>query len=147
MSDTAINNSEKPRGRPFEKGNPGGPGRPNGARNKVTLAIEALLDGEAEGLTRKAIELALAGDITALRLCLDRLCPPRRDRHVSFEMPPIGTAADAGKALSALLRAVADGELTPSEAAELGKLVESYIRALEASEFEARLARLEAAPR
>jgi hypothetical protein len=52
----------KTRGRPFA---PGNPGRPKGSRNKATLAAEALLDGEAEALTRKAIELALAGDVTA----------------------------------------------------------------------------------
>ena len=44
-------NAEKTRGRPFEKGNPG---RPEGARNKTTLAAQVLLDGEAENITRKA---------------------------------------------------------------------------------------------
>lgn len=55
---------------------PGNSGRPAGARHKTTLAIEALLEGEAEALTRKAIELALAGDMTALRLCLERIARP-----------------------------------------------------------------------
>ena len=130
--------------RPFKPGQSGNPdGRPKGARNKTTLAIESLLDGEAEAITRKAIELAKDGDMAAIRICLDRLCPPRRDRHVSFSIPEIGSAADAAKASSAILTAVADGELTPSEAAELGKLVESYVKALEATEFEERLRRLE----
>ena len=53
----------------------------------MTLAMEALLDGESEALTRKAIGLALGGDITALRLCLDRVLPPRKDRPINFEMP------------------------------------------------------------
>ena len=40
------------RGRPFPKGQSGNPsGRPVGARNKTSLAVEALFDGEAEGLT------------------------------------------------------------------------------------------------
>jgi len=81
--------------------------------------------------------------MAAIRICLDRLCPPRRDRHVSISMPVIDTAADAAKASSAILAAVADGELTPSEASELGKLVESYVKTLEATEFEERLRRLE----
>ena len=127
---------------PGRSGNPDG--RPKGARNRTTLAIEALLDGEAEAITRKAIELAKDGDMAAIRICLDRLCPPRRDRHVSFSIPEIASAADAAKASSAILTAVSDGELTPSEAAELGKLVESYVKALEATEFEERLRRLEA---
>lgn len=68
----------KQRGRPFEKGQSGNrDGRPQGSRNKATLAVEALLEGEAEALTRKAIERALEGDIQALRLCLERVCPVR----------------------------------------------------------------------
>jgi hypothetical protein len=108
----------------FQPGKSGNPaGKPAGARNKTTLAVEALLDGEAEALTRKAIELAKAGDMAALRLCMDRLAPPRKDRLVMFELPTITCAADAVKASAALFTAVAIGDLTPSEAAELGKLV------------------------
>jgi hypothetical protein len=129
---------------PFEPGHSGNPaGKTKGTRNKVTLAIEALLDGEAEALTRKAIELAKSGDMTALRLCLDRLAPPRKDRHVVFELPPVACAADAVKASAALVAAVAEGDLTPAEAAELGKLIESYVRALEATDFATRLDNLE----
>ena len=74
------------RGRPFP---PGNPGKPKGTRHKATQAIQALLDGEGEALTRKAIELALAGDAMALRLCLDRLLPALRERPVSVELPPL----------------------------------------------------------
>lgn len=129
------------RGRPFQTGNPG---RPKGSRNRTTRAMEALLEGEAEPLTRKAVELALAGDMTALRLCLDRLMPPRRDRHVAFALPKLEAAADAVQASAALVEAVAKGELTPSEAAELSKLVEGFTRAVEAHDHEQRLERLEA---
>jgi hypothetical protein len=103
----------------------------------------ALLDGEAETITRKAIQLAKEGDLTALRLCLDRIAPPRKDRPVLFELPPITSAADAVQASAALVAAVAEGELTPSEAAELGKLVEAYVKALEATDFAERLDKLE----
>jgi Family of unknown function (DUF5681) len=54
--------------KPGKSGNPAG--KPPGAKNRTTLAVEALLDGEAETLTRKAIELASGGDMQALRLCL-----------------------------------------------------------------------------
>jgi hypothetical protein len=129
---------------PFEPGQSGNPaGKAKGTRNKVTLAIEALLDGEAEALTRKAIELAKAGDMAALRLCMDRLAPPRKDRLVMFELPTITSAADAVKASAALVAAVAVGDLTPAEAGELGKLIEAYVRALEATDFAARLENLE----
>ena len=85
MDDKPRNNAPKTRGRPFP---PGNSGRPKGARHKATQAIQALLDGEGEALTRKAIELALAGDATALRLCLDRILPALRERPVMVELPP-----------------------------------------------------------
>jgi hypothetical protein len=129
--------------RPGQSGNPNG--RPKGSRNAATLALESLLDGEAEALTRKAVELALAGDIAALRLCLDRILPPRKDRPVSFEMPPINNAVDARAASAALLAAVASGALTPSEASEVGKLIDAYVKAIELTEVLARLDKLEAA--
>jgi len=87
--------------------------------------------------------MAKAGDTVALRLCLDRLAPPRRDRPVMFPLPAIETPADIVKVSGALLEAVASGELTPSEAAELGKLVEAHVRAIEATDIQARLDALE----
>ena len=135
------NNAGSTRGRPFSRGNSG---RPKGARNKATLAIEALLDGEAELITRKAVDLALEGDTTALRLCLDRIAPPRKDRPVPFTLPQMGSAKDAVVASAALLEAVANGDLTPMEAGELSKLVTNYVEALKASDFEERLASIEA---
>ncbi|MBU6526385.1 hypothetical protein OGR47_05090 [Methylocystis sp. MJC1] len=138
--DETRNNVARTRGRPFEQGNPG---RPRGARNRATLAAEALLDGEAEALTRRAIELALAGDGPALRLCLERLVPARRDRPVYLALPAIETASGVSRAMAAILAAVAAGDVTPSEAEAVSKLVETHLRALEATEFERRLKALE----
>jgi hypothetical protein len=140
MTDRSRKNASKTpgrgAGRPFAKGNPG---RPKGARHKATVAAEALLDGEAEALTRKAVELALEGDSTALRLCLDRILPPRRERPVAFRLPSLHRAGDAAEAMAALMSAVAAAEITPGEAAELAKLIETFVRALEAGEFDRRL--------
>lgn len=122
---------------------PGNPGRPRGARHKATLAAMAMLDGEAEALTRKAVEMALGGDGAALRLCLERIAPPRKDAPVQFDIPPMQSAADAAKAAGAVLDAVAGGELTPTEAAHIMALVETYRRTLETTELEARLTALE----
>lgn len=128
----------------FEPGQSGNPaGKSRGARHRTTPAMEALLDGEAETLTRKAIELALDGDGPALRLCMDRLAPVRRDRHVIFDLPTIDTTADLPKATYALLQAIAAGDLTPSEAANIGKAVDAHIRAIEVTDIHERLARLE----
>src|SRR5690242_16581472 len=142
-SSMTENTAPEHRGR-FRKGQSGNPaGKPKGARHRVTLAAEALLDGEAEGLSRKAVELALQGDTVALRLCLERILPPRKDRPAPVRLPTLETAADAAQATAAIVQAVAAGELTPSEATELSKLVEIFARTLEVSEFETRLAALE----
>lgn len=133
-------------GKPFPEGQSGNPaGRPKGSRNRSTLALEAIFEGEAEKLSRKAIEMALEGDGPAMKLCLDRLLSPRRDRSISFELPVIESAADLPKATEAMLRAVASGEITPSEAADIGKAVSAHIEAITAAQMAERLARLEEA--
>src|SRR3954469_4853520 len=129
--------------KPGQSGNPAG--KAKGTRHRATLAAEALLDGEAEALTRKAVELAKSGDTVALRLCLDRILPARKDRHIPFSLPKLQTGADAVQATAALVQAVAAGELTPSEAAELSKLVESFSKAVALFDLEQRLEKLEAA--
>lgn len=140
MTGTPRKNVTRTRGRPFE---PGNPGRPRGSRHKVTLAVEALLDGEAEALTRKAIEAALAGDGTALRLCLERVAPATRERTVEFEVPQVKSAADVPAALAAVLSAVATGSLTPSEGTALAGLLDRFRAAYELEELERRVAALE----
>ena len=121
----------------------GNPGKPKGTRHKATQAALALLDGEAEALTRQAVTMALGGDTTALRLCLERIAPPRRDAPVTFDLPRMETARDAAKAAGAVLGAVAHGDLTPTEGAHIMALVETYRRTLETTELEARLVVLE----
>ena len=141
MADKA---DKKQRGRPFPKGVSGNPGGcKTGSRHKATVAAQALLDGESEALTRKAVELALAGDLTALRLCLERLVPPRKDSPITVKLPAIETAADLPAVTGAILSAVSKGLLTPSEAQALAGLVETHRRAMETADIEVRLAALE----
>lgn len=122
----------------------GNPGRPRGARHKVTQAIEAMLEGQQEALTQAAIDKALEGDVTALRLCLDRIAPARKDAPVSFALPEIETADDAAKAARAILKAIAEGDVTPLEAATVMAVVEQFRRTLETTEIERRIVALEA---
>lgn len=129
------------RGKPFERGNPG---KPKGARSRATVAAEALLDGEAEGLTRKAIDMALEGDTVALRLCLERLVPPRKDRPLAFDLPPINDAKDHPAVLASVLEAVAGGDLTPTEGQAFAGLMEQHRRAIETADIVERLEALEA---
>ena len=127
----------------FAPGNKLG-GRTPGSRNQTTLAVEALLEGEHEALTRAAIEKALDGDTTALRLCLDRIAPPRKDSPVTFALPPVKSAADAVEASAAVLVAVAGGEVTPDEAGRVMALLTAHKALLEVGDLEARIAALEA---
>jgi hypothetical protein len=120
------------RGRPFVKGRSGNPsGRPVGRRNNKTLAAAVLLEGESEALTRKAVELALAGDRSALRLCIERILPPCRERAVRFELPPIENAADVSVAMNAVTSALARGIITPGEGERIANVVETFARAID----------------
>ncbi|MHB2208271.1 DUF5681 domain-containing protein [Methylobacterium sp. CM6257] len=74
----------------FQPGRSGNPaGRPKGARHRTTLAMEALLDGESEALTRKASRWRWTVTARPCGCASTGLCPPRRDRHVPFALPPI----------------------------------------------------------
>ena len=141
--DTA-NAAGKQRGRLFAPGTSGNPaGKAPGTRHKVTRAVEALLEGQHAALTQKAIGLALAGDGPALRLCLDRIAPPRKDSPVSFDLPPISTAADTITASSALLAALASGEVTPDEAGRVMALLTAHRGLVETGDLERRIEALE----
>ena len=143
-TDHAAPAATKQRGRPFKKGESGNPaGRPKGLRNKATRAAEILLDGEAESLTRKAVDLAKEGNPVALRLCLERILPPRKDRPVHFSLPEIRNSRDAAKAMASVTSAVARSELSPLEGRDVGAIIQIYLNALENMDLEARVAALE----
>lgn len=141
---TKSANAGEMQGGRFRKGQSGNPtGKRPGTLNHATRAVLDLLDGEAEALTRKAVELALEGDTTALRLCLKRLAPPAKSRPVLFDLPPVVTAADCSAALGSILTAVAAGQMTPEEAATVSGLLEAKRKAIETVEIEQRLIALE----
>jgi hypothetical protein len=140
---SASNAQRTPRGT-FALGNAGGPGRPKGSRNKVTELVEALLDGEAEGLTRRLITLAKRGNASALSIVFNRLCPSRRDRTISIDLSTINDTADLLTAHALIIAAAARGELSPSEAASMTSMLGQHRQASEAARFEERLRALEA---
>ena len=121
----------------------GNPGKPKGSRNRATMAVVSLLEGSSAALTQKALDLALEGDTTALRLCLERIAPPRKDFPVNFDLPKVSSASEAAQAASAILTAVSKGNLTPIEGATIMGLVESFRRVLETTELEERVSKLE----
>jgi hypothetical protein len=143
-----MEDSEKPlkkqiKGR-FQKGQSGNPrGRPEGGRNRATHMAQTLLDGEAESLARKVVELALAGDVMCLRICLERLVPPRKDAPIHVVLPEVESIGDLPKVTEAILQAVAEGEVTPSEAESLVRLIDVHRKTVELADIESRLSLLE----
>ena len=118
-------------------------GKPKGSLNKVTLAIQSLLDGEGEALTRKAIELAKDGDMPALKLCLDRICPPRKSRPINIDLPDVSTGEGVSAAQAVIVRVVAEGEITPDEGSTLSSILEARRKSIETADIETRLGKLE----
>jgi hypothetical protein len=144
----AVNSLQKQRegstGRPFPKGQSGNPaGRTPGTRNRSAIAAEALLEGEAEALTRRAIERAMEGDVTALRLCLERVVPRRKSRALAFELPPLDRVENLSGAIGSVLQEVAHGRLLLDEGAALVGMMESQRKAMETIDLESRLRALE----
>jgi hypothetical protein len=151
MADNLMAEQQKQRGRgrgrPFEKGRSGNPaGRPPGIAKRATQAMQSLLDDEAQALTRKAVELALDGNTMALRMCLDRIGPPRRERAVPITLPPVRDAADLAGTMTAIIAAAGEGAISPDEGGRLARLVEIFLRAVETRDFERRLQLLENTP-
>jgi len=132
----------KPRGRPFE---PGNPGRPPGSKNKITQMVEQLAGGQAEQLVQKVLDLAQAGDVTCLRMMLDRLWPVRKGQPVNVVMPPINTSQDVFPAIASIWTAIREGRLTPDEASALSIVIDRSIQAIELHDIAKRIAALEEA--
>jgi len=133
----------KRRGKPFEPGNSSGQGRPLGSRNQATLDREALLDEYGTAITRKCLTEAMKGDKSALRLCLERLIPPARPQASEFKLPGIRSAADLPRASTAILKAVAAGNLSVQEAEAVTRILEAHQRLLGPQQLTSRIEALE----
>jgi hypothetical protein len=127
----------------FQPCNRFGRGRPKGSRNKATIAFQEMLDGHGESITRRCAMLALKGDPTALRLCMERLIPPRKEHPVIFKLPAVTTSAEVAAALGAVLQGVARGQLTPAEGQMIAVILEGRRKAIQTEEYEARIRALE----
>ena len=94
------------------------------------MALQALLDGEGERVVRKAVDMALAGNETALRLVLERLLPVAKERPIRLDLPQLTKPSDVAQAVRRAVEAVAAGEVTPAEAETVLKLLEALRAAL-----------------
>ena len=134
--------TRKPRGRPFK---PGNPGRPPGAKNKVTQMLEQLAEGQAEQIVQKVLQQALAGDVMSQRMMLDRYWPPRKAQPINVAIPPIRSSQDALDAIAAICATLGEGGLTPDEVTALSSVVGRSIQVVELQDIERRIRALEEA--
>jgi hypothetical protein len=143
--DDPSRNGEKPRkDTRFQPGHKKATGRPAGSRNNATIMLEKMMADDGAAVVQAVLTAAQAGDMTAARLVLDRICPPRKSRAIHLDLPVIETAQDVLKALAVTVEAMGSGEIGPDEAATVAGVLECKRRALETVEIEARLAALEA---
>jgi hypothetical protein len=127
--------------RPGFSGNPAGARK--GTRHKRTLLLEATLTGKGQEILDKIIALGLAGDTNCLRICAERLLPPRKSMPIRFRLPQLTSVADAQSALAHLTAGVACGRILADEAATLASIIASFVKTVEASTLEDRIAALE----
>ena len=131
------------RGKPFQAGNKYGRGRPRGSQNKVTRVCQDTLDSHAESLTKKCLVLAFQGNPTAMRLCMERLMPARRQRTLQFKLAPIKTITDVAAASESVVSGVARGQLTPAEGQAFSAMLDDRRRVIEIQDQEPRIRALE----
>ena len=118
-----------------------GAGRPRGS-GKATQ-YRAMLEPYAEELIQLVVDKAKAGDMTALKLCLDRLCAPLRPTGRLILLEGMGEARLSEKG-ELILKGTACGQITPAEAQNLMNAISSQARIIEVAELERRVAELEA---
>jgi hypothetical protein len=133
----------EPRGRPFQPGNTFGRGRPKGSPNKTTKRMQAMLEKYSDSILGKCIAMALKGDRGALRLCVERLFPARRDGLVQVPRLELQTIADVAASSERVLQSIARGQITPMEGETLSRILEDRRRVIETSELEVRIKELE----
>ena len=123
---------------------PGNGGRPKGSKNKRTVLLEAITESDLEAIRNKLIEKAKEGDTQAARLIYDRIEPVPRARRVQIVLPDTSTMDGISKAMAAIVAAMAAGQIDPTEAQQIGALLESNRRIIETVDLAARIAALEA---
>lgn len=132
----------------FVKGCKPGPGNPNVRRiAEHTRAIrDAVTADELRAVVRKLADQALAGDIQAARVLLDRCAGtprPEREEPIPIPLPTIESAADLVPAFAAIFEALNAGTITVDEASKLAGMIEGSGDAFERRDLELRIKALE----
>jgi hypothetical protein len=124
-----MDNEKAPRGRPFPKGNPG---RKPGSKNRATLLANGLAENQGEEILRRAIELALGGNVPMIKFLLDRILP--KERPIQLELPRLDWPHDSVDAMAEIVDAVSSGRISPREAADVAQLVSAFTRAIDSTD-------------
>lgn len=127
--------------KPGQSGNPAG--KPPGARHRITRLAQDLMESEVEDVVRSVIDAAKCGDMAAARVVIERILPARKSRPVNLDLPKIQNAEDVVQAMSAVVAAVADGEIDPDEGEAVARVLEVKRRSLETANLEERIKALE----
>lgn len=129
----------------FQKGKTGNPnGRPKGSRNKTTMMVQALFDGDAEKIYQIVHKLAIEDEFwPALKASLDRVLPPLKSTPLAFEMPPLKTLDDLVKGHREVIDAFARGDITADDARVFDSLLSGARDAMATADLAERVATLE----
>ena len=127
----------------FVKGNPGGPGRPQGSRNRATILARSLMAGALPEIIQDVIKQAKEGDFAAQKLLIERLVPVPKDNVIRADFGELNNIDDLPEAAGRIIKAVGDSEITPSEALTMSRLLVNHVKLIELSEMDKRLTALE----
>jgi hypothetical protein len=129
-----MDNEKPPRGRPFPNGNRG---RKRGSKNKATLLATSLAGGRGEEILRKAIEMAMGGNVPMMKFLLDRILP--KERPIRLELPRLDYPHDSVDAMAEIVNAVSSGLISPREGADVAQLVSAFTRAIDVTETQSEI--------
>ena len=130
------------RGVPFKKGNPG---KPKGARSRVTQLAERLVEGEAEEIVRSIIASDKSGNPVAIAAVALILLPEWCGRSVAIENAGEleHSAASLAQVTTAVLSSALSGIISSEEAQNFGVIIAAAARAYELEFLEERVIALE----
>jgi len=124
--------------KPGQSGNP--KGRPIGSKDKRS-EFRGLLQSNADKLVKKAVEMALNGDSTAMRLCLERIVPPYKARAENTSIGPLnGSLTAQGQAI---IEKMGNGDISPDETAAMLQALAAQAKITEIDDLEKRISKLE----